>query len=118
MNRKRLIISSEMETYQQALAYAFRELRPDVEVLEAAPGDLDRLVLRVKPVFVICSHATAIVQSRAPGWVQLYVDFGASSVVSIDGKVSLMEDLDLYELLYLLKQAEDSTPSNGGSKTV
>lgn len=102
----RVIISCELESYQQALACAFREMRPDVRVLEARPWDLDRLVLRVSPAFVVCSHSTTMVREHAPGWVRLYIDFGPTSMVCIDGKLSMIDDLELPQLASILEQAE------------
>ena len=85
MNGTRILVACELQTYRQALAAAFRELRPDIEVFEAEKEDLDREVERLGPGLVVCSRLTARVEDHAPSWVELYPNHGPRSVVSALG---------------------------------
>lgn len=112
MNGTRILVACELQSYRQALAAAFRELRPDVEVFEAAKEDLDREVERLAPDLVVCSRLTARVENYAASWVELYPDHEASSVVSVLGERSTVEKIQLSDLLSIIDNTERS-PLNG-----
>lgn len=113
MNGSRILISNELESYRQVLAYAFRELRPDIEVFEAEPGDLDRKVLRVRPIFVVCSRATRMVRMHVPNWVELYASPGEVSMVRMGGEPVAVDDMKLPQLISLLDEAERLASQTG-----
>jgi hypothetical protein len=112
MNGTRVLVALELQSYRQALAAAFRELRPDIEVFEAEKKDLDREVERLGPDLVVCSRLTARVEDHAPSWVELYPNHGARSVVSVLGERSTLEEMQLSDLLSIIDRAERS-PLNG-----
>ncbi len=99
MRVTRVLIASELRSYSQAIASAFRELRPDTEVFEAEPGDLNREVLRLWPDLVICSKVTPVVKEHSPSWVELYPHCDSRSTVSVNGEVSEVQDIQLSDLL-------------------
>lgn len=99
MRVTRILIASELRSYRQAIASAFRELRPDMEVFEAEPGDLNREALRLHPNMVICSQVTSLVKESSPNWVELYPYCEPRSTVSINGEVSDVQDIQLSDLL-------------------
>lgn len=113
MEGSRILISNELESYRQVLAHAFRELRPDIEVFEAEPGDLDRKVLRVRPLFVVCSRATTMVRKHAPNWVELYAGPGEISMVRVGGEPVAVDDMELSRLISLLDEAERLASQTG-----
>lgn len=120
MTATRVLISNGLESYRQALAEALRELRPAVEVFEAEPGDLDRKLFRVKPLLVICGYATSVVKQSAPNWVELYVNSGSFSIVSLEGRLSVVEGMDFPRLLEILDQVVDQVekqPGQSGDET-
>ena len=84
MNCSRVLVACQMRSYREAIAAAFRVLRPDIEVFEAEE-DLDREVGRLDPDLVVCSQLTARVEARASNWVELYPRCGSLSVVNIGG---------------------------------
>ena len=112
MDGKRILVACELQSYRQALAAAFRELRPDVEVFEAEMEDLDQEVERLGPHLVVCSKLTAQVEDRAPSWVELYPNHGSRSVVSVLGERSSVEELQLSDLLSIIDRT-GGTPPNG-----
>ena len=99
MNGVRVLVACELKSYREAIASAFRLLRPDVEVFEAEEEDLDREVRRLGPDLVVCSKLTAQVEDRAPNWVELYPDCGSRSVISLRGQRSTVEEIQLSDLL-------------------
>lgn len=106
MKVTRILVASELRSYREAVATAFRELRPDVEVFEAESGDLNREVLRLRPDLVICSQITSLVKERVRNWVELYPDCEPHSVVSIEGEVSTVEDMQLADLLDVVDRTQ------------
>ena len=113
MEGSRILISNELESYRQVLAHAFRELRPNVEVFEAEPGDLDRKVLRVRPIFVVCSRATTMVRKHVPNYVELYAGPGEVSMVRVGGEPVAVDDMELSQLISLMDEAEKLASQTG-----
>ena len=106
------MVACELTSYREAIAAAFRLLRPNVEVFEAADEDLDREVRRIGPDLVVCSRLTAWVENRAKNWVELYPGYGSHSVVSVRGERSTIEEIQLSHLLSVI----DETIKNGSSE--
>lgn len=107
MNGKRVLVACELRSYREAIATAFRALRPGVEVFEAEEEDLDREVGRLDPDLVVCSRLTALVEDRAPSWVELYPGSGSHSVVSVRGERSTIEEIQLSDLLSIVDRTTD-----------
>jgi hypothetical protein len=99
MNGARILVACELKSYREAIAAAFRLLRPGVEVFEAEEEDLDREVGRLGPDLVVCSRLTARVEDLAPNWVELYPGRGSWSVISLHGRRSTVEEIQLSDLL-------------------
>ena len=72
MGARRILVANELTSYRQTIAIVFRELHPNVEVLEVHPETLDWEVARVGPDLVICSRVTTVVEERAANWIELY----------------------------------------------
>jgi hypothetical protein len=117
MNGARVLVACELTSYREAIAAAFRLLRPNVEVFEAEDEDLDREVGRIGPDLVVCSRLTARVENRAPNWVELYPGYGSHSVVSVRGERSTIEEIQLSHLLSVIDETViDETSKNGSSE--
>lgn len=84
-----------------------RNMRPDVEVYEIDPEDLNMEVARLWPDFVVCSQVTSSVESRVPVWVELYPGYEARSRVSFWGESTTIADVKLTDLLDLLDRAQN-----------
>lgn len=106
MNTTRILISSELESYREVLAEAFRTFYPDLDVFEAEPYDLDRKVERIRPDLVVCSRVTNVIKKNVLVWVELYSDGSPRSVISVSGRRKEIESLELSELLSFADQAK------------
>ena len=111
MSGTRVVVASELQSYRQALAAAFRELRPGVEVFEVEEYDLEKEVERLGPDLVVCSRLTSRIEARAPSWVELYPNHGAHSVVSVLGERSTVEEMQLADLLSLIDRTQREPPN-------
>jgi hypothetical protein len=99
MGTRRILVANELTSYRQAIAIVFRELLPNVEVLEVDPGILDWEVTRLGPALVICSRLTAVVEEKAANWIELYPECRPFSTICIDGERRAKEDVQLSDLL-------------------
>ena len=112
MSGTRVLVASELQSYRQALAAAFRELRPGVEVFEVEEDDLDREVERLGPDLVVCSRLTSRIEDHAPSWVELYPNHEAYAVVSVLGERSTVKEIQLSDLLSIIDRTQ-RPPLNG-----
>jgi hypothetical protein len=78
-------------------------------VITAEPEELEARILALAPNMVICSEATSVVRERASVWVELYPDYGSSSVVGIEGRRTTIEEIQLSDLLSIVDSAERLT---------
>ena len=99
MGARCILVANELTSYRQAIAIVFRELHPNVEVLEVDPGILDREVARLVPDLVICSRVTAMVEKWAANWIELYPECRSFSTFCIGGERRAIEDVQLSDLL-------------------
>jgi hypothetical protein len=105
--RKTLVLlANEPRAYRESIAQVFRQLRPNVEVMIAEPGELDDRVLRLAPEMVVFSEATGVVRDRVPVWVELYPGYGAESVIGVGGERSTIGEIQLSDLLAVIDRAE------------
>ena len=99
MGTRRILVANELTSYRQTIVIVFRELHPNVEVLEVDPENLDGEVGRLDPDLVICSRVTAGVRERAANWIELYPECRPFSTFCIGGERRAMEDVQLSDLL-------------------
>ncbi len=99
MDTRRILVANELTSYRQTIVIVFRELHPNVEVLEVDPETLDGEVERLDPDLVICSRVTAGVRERAANWIELYPECRPFSTFCIGGERRAMEDVQLSDLL-------------------
>ena len=114
MRVKRILMANELASYRESIALAIRELRPDVEVIEADSSSLNQEELRLSPDLVVCSRATSVVRDHAPNWVELYPDYEAFSTVYINGEISTMDDVQLSDLLSVVDRLEPRLGASSG----
>jgi hypothetical protein len=101
-----ILLANEPRAYRESIAAVFRQLRPNVEVITAEPEELEARILGLAPNMIICSEATSVVRERVPVWVELYPDYGSSSVVGIEGRRTTFEEIQLSDLLSIVDYAE------------
>ncbi len=114
MRVKRILMANELASYRESIALAIRELRPDVEVIEADSGSLNQEVLRLSPDLVICSRATSVVRDHVPNWVELYPECEPFSTVYINGEIYTMDDVQLSDLLSIVDRLEPRLGARSG----
>ena len=100
MGVRRILVANELTSYRQSIAIVFRELHPNLEVLEIHPDTLDLEVARGGPDLVICSRLTTVVEERAANWIELYPDCRPFSTFCIGGERTAMEEVQLSDLLW------------------
>jgi hypothetical protein len=103
-----ILVACELTCYRQALAGAFRALRPNSEVFEAESECLDQAVERLGPYLVVCDTVSIRVQTETPCWVELYAGHEDRSSVSIRGERSIIEQRQLADLLSIIDSSESA----------
>jgi hypothetical protein len=99
MEVRRILVANELTSYRQSIAIVFRELHPNLEVLEIHPDTLDLEVARGGPDLVVCSRLTTVVEELAANWIELYPDCRPFSTFCIGGERTAMEEVQLSDLL-------------------
>jgi hypothetical protein len=106
MSGLRILLANELRSYREALAAAFRILKPNTEVFTIEPDKLDSEVERLSLHLVICSRATPTVKTQSLAWVELYPEHGSVSVVSVGGERSTIAWIELADLLRVIDRTE------------
>lgn len=110
MNGARILVACGLASYRQAFAEAFRNLRPEAEVFEAERENLDEAVDRLDPDLVVCDRVTTGVEIKTPYWVELYAGYEDRSVVSIRGERSIIEQIQLADLISIIDRTAELRP--------
>lgn len=103
-----VLVANEPLAYRDTIAIALRILRPEVKFIATNPELLDALVLQYEPEMVICSHLTTIVETRVPKWVILHPNGAMCALLQIGGERTLIPDIDLEKLAYLISNTGDA----------
>lgn len=106
MDDMRILVANEPRAYRDVIAAAFRELRPQHEVIPVEPDQLDGEVARLHPHLVICSRLSEMVETGPLTWVMLYPDNETRTVISIAGEQTVAADVEFSELLSVIDQTE------------
>lgn len=99
------MVVNEPRSYREAIAAAFKALRPEMEVFEAKPEEIDGEFLRQSPHLVVCSRLTELISREAPAWIELYPGGSSYAVATLDGEATTYHDADLATLLSVLDGA-------------
>ena len=105
-HKTHVLVVNEPRSYREVIAESVRSLRPDIEVLAAGPEELDDLVSHFPPDIVVCSQALPAVRENAQVWIELYPEHAAHSIVSFHGKPSIVEDIQLSDILDVIDQED------------
>jgi hypothetical protein len=100
----RVLVGNELRSYRDVYAHAFRTLRPDLEVREVEPGDLDREIERFEPHVVVCSHASTLVRESVLAWIELYPEGAPVAMICTAGELSSIRDVQLDNLISVIDQ--------------
>ena len=103
----RVLIANTPLMYRQTLALAIHRHAPDSEVMIADPASLDGNAERFSP-HVLIRDDDGIEVGSPEGvvcWVGVIIDDHLKARISLDGKVSEVHEVSLYELLAALDEA-------------
>jgi hypothetical protein len=109
MSQLRILLANEPRAYREALAAVCRILRPDTEVCAVCSEELCDTVRSFCPHLVVCSRVTDSVEEWSLAWIELYPDYGHTSRVSLDGRRSTVEGIQLDDILHILDATGDLT---------
>ena len=106
MSKVHLIVANELGFYRETLACAVRLARSNAVVTTVEPESLDAEIERLEPDLVVCTCATLAMRASPRNWVELYPGGGSLSVVCVDGKLSVTNEMDLEYLLRIFDEIE------------
>ena len=106
----RVVVANEPRAYREVTAEVLGQLRPDVEFELTDPAGLVDAVFRLAPDMVVCDHAIPEVRDLVGVWLELYPGGGSSSVASVRGEQSIIDDVQLTDIIALVDRVtEDKT---------
>ena len=101
-----IVVGNTPRAYREVLAAALTQLRPDVEVRDVDPADLDAEVLRLAPQLVVCSELTQAIEGGSFTWVLLYPAGATRAEICVRGERTCVGDLEFDQLLGLLDRPQ------------
>ena len=111
----RILIANTPLMYRESLALAVHRHNPDFEVMIADPASLDGEAERFGPQTLIRDDDGVEIGSPdgVVCWVGIMIDDHLKARISIDGKVSEIHEVNLYEVLAALDEAARFVSGNG-----
>lgn len=103
----RVLMANEPRAYRESISEALCALCPGVGVTSVQPDALEKSVTLHVPHVVVCSEIVPIVRRTVPIWVELYPEHSSKSIVSIEGQLTEVEDIQLPDLLSIVDRARD-----------
>jgi hypothetical protein len=111
----RILIANTPLMYRETLALAVHRQNPAFEVMMADPASMDGEATRFSP-HVLVRDDDGIEVASPDGvvcWVGIIIDDHLKARISLDGKVSEIHEVSLYELLDALDEAAKFVSDNG-----
>lgn len=102
MRKMRILMANEPRSYREAFVSVLRTLRPNTEVIEVDPEELDPGIERYRPDLVVCSRITTTLETEAPAWVLLYPEDEPIGMVCTAGDLSTLNNFDLDHLISIV----------------
>ena len=111
----RILVANTPLMYRESLALAVHRHNPDFEVMIADPASMDGEAERFGPHTLIRDDDGIEVASPdgVVCWVGIIIDDHLKARISIDGKVSEIHEVNLYEVLAALDEAAKFASENG-----
>ena len=106
MGGLRILLANEPRSYRETIAAALQALRPDDEVRTTEPEMIGYELENFSPQLVICSSLTPAIGTGALTWVELYPGHESLSTVSIGGNGSVIDEIELPDLLSIVDRTE------------
>ena len=114
-SKMRILIANTPLMYRESLALAIHRHNPDFEVMIADPASLDGEAERFGP-HALVRDDDGIEEGSPDGvvcWVGIIIDDHLKARISLDGRVSEVHEVNLYELLAALEKAANFVSENG-----
>jgi hypothetical protein len=116
--RSHVLIAHRLSVYAESLAAVLAALRPDLDVRQIQPSDLEEATGTSDHVIVVTDELTALIKEHADGWLLYYPDQTDVAVVG-GASVSLrIEHPSLPEVLAALDQLVGSPVLSAASPEV
>jgi hypothetical protein len=97
----RILVANHPAAYRDALARTLAAVRPDAAIATAPASAVPFAALEAYDL-VICSRATAALESAPCAWVELYPANTSPSRVSLGGVVRTLDDPTLDDLIAIV----------------
>lgn len=105
-----MALEDSYRTYRDVIAAAIQISRPDVEIECVELYALEEKLRNFDPLVVICSLPLTVDRYEAPGWVEISLDPGRPTMVTIKGHhVKQSNYMGLEQLLDVLDEVEQLT---------
>ena len=111
----RILIANTPLMYRETLALAVHRHNQDFEVMMADPASMDGEAKRFSP-HVLVRDDDGIELASPDGvvcWVGIIIDDHLKARISLDGKVSEIHEVSLYEMLAVLDEVTEFVSDNG-----
>lgn len=118
MRKTRVLLANDPRSYREIIATTVHDLRPNLDVFVAEPGEIERKMESLSPDVVICSEVYPAVERGARAWIQLYPEGEPLAVLSVEGERDTLPNLELLGLLSAVDRADPALrPNTGASRT-
>ncbi len=105
--KMRVLLANEPRVYREAMASAFRYLRPGAEIVVAESDELDDQVTEFRPHLVLSSQAARSLEDHPLPHVLLYPEGESKALVSIDGQQTTIVNVELEDLLLVIDRVQN-----------
>ena len=102
MEQPRIVLANEPRAYRDVMAAAFRDLRPELEIITVEPADLGAYLAQAEPAVVVYSQQGDGLPPRVFAWVLLYPDGENRATVSVAREETSYADMEFDQLLGVL----------------
>ncbi len=107
MGKMRVLLVNEPRVYREAMATAFRRLRPGAEIVVAGSDELDDQIRNLNPHLVMSSQPVRSLEDHPLPHVLLYPEGESKALVSIDGQQATIVGVELEDLLLVIDRVQN-----------
>ncbi len=107
MGKMRVLLVNEPRVYREAMATAFRRLRPGAEIVVAESDQLDDQIRDLRPHLLMSSQPARCLEDHPLPHVLLYPEGESKALVSIDGQQTAILDVELEDLLLVIDRVQN-----------
>lgn len=104
MSQARIVVACEQQSYRDVVMVTLAALRPYLDLIAAAPDELDRAIAVHQPHLAICSQMDEPARASLFSWVLLYPDGASYAIACIAGEQRLIPGVDLSRLLSVVDE--------------